>query len=184
MSESLSGKSVVLGVTGSIAAYKAAELASLLRKAGAEVSPVMTRAAAEFITPLTLQTLCRNPVSLDLWQEGQGWQPGHIDLADHADLLLVAPASADVIARFAHGLADDVLTSLYLACRAPVLLAPAMNGKMFEHPATQKNLQTLIERGHHIIGPEDGMQACGYTGLGRLWPVPKIVEEAVRLLSA
>jgi phosphopantothenoylcysteine decarboxylase/phosphopantothenate--cysteine ligase len=180
----LAGKNIVLGVTGSIAAYKAAELASLLRKSGADVLPVMTKAAAEFITPLTLQTLCRNPVALDLWQEGRGWQPGHIDLADSADLLLVAPASADVLARFAHGLADDVLTSLYLACTAPVLIAPAMNGKMYEHPATQNAIRILTERGHHFLGPEEGMQACGYTGLGRLWPVDKIAEYAERLLTS
>ncbi len=184
MEQSLAGKSIVLGVTGSIAAYKAAELASLLRKSGAEVFPVMTKAAAEFITPLTLQTLCRNPVALDLWKEGQGWQPGHIDLADRADLLLVAPASADVLARFAHGLADDVLTSLYLACTAPVLIAPAMNGKMYAHPATQNAIRILQERGHHFIGPEEGMQACGYSGLGRLWPVEKIAECAAHLIAS
>jgi phosphopantothenoylcysteine synthetase/decarboxylase len=183
MADSLTGKTIVLGITGSIAAYKSAELAGILRRNGADVLPVMTKAATEFITPLTIQTICRNPVALDLWKEGQGWHPGHIDLADRADLLLVAPASADILARFAHGLADDVLSSLYLACRAPVLLALAMNGKMYDHPATQNSIRLLRERGHEFIGPEDGMQACGYTGLGRLWPVDRIAAEAIRVLS-
>lgn len=180
---SFSGKTVIVGVTGSIAAYKAADLVSQLRKQEAEVFVVMTPAAEKFVTPLTLQSLSRNPVSRSLWDEGKGWQPGHIELADKADLLLVAPATADVLARFAHGLADDELTSLYLACRAPVLIAPAMNGKMYQHPATKQNLQILRDRGHDFIGPEEGMLACGYEGLGRLWPVEKIIERAVEVLG-
>lgn len=184
MSQPLHGKVIVLGVTGSIAAYKAADLVSQLRKLGANPFVVMTQAAERFVTPMTLQVLSRNPVARSRWEEGQGWQPGHIELADKADLLLVAPASADVLAKFAHGLADDELTSLYLACRAPVLIAPAMNGNMLTHPATQANLAALQERGHHFIGPEEGMLACGYEGQGRLWPVEKIVARAVELLSA
>ena len=176
-------KTIVVGVTGSIAACKSADLVSHLRKAGATVFVVMTSAAERFITPLTLRSLSRNPVTRDLWEEGRGWQPGHIELADKADLLLVAPATADILAKFTHGLADDELTSLYLACQAPVLLAPAMNGKMYNHPATQANLATLRDRGHHFIGPEEGMLACGYEGLGRLWPVEKIAQKALSLLE-
>lgn len=184
MSGSLQGKTVVLGVSGSIAAYKAAELVSLLRKRGADVFVVMTSAATRFITPLTLRALSRNPVTDNLWAEGAGWQPGHIELADKADLLLVAPATANVLARFARGLADDELTSLYLACRAPVVLAPAMNGKMYDHPATLANRRILEERGHIFVGPEEGMLACGYEGQGRLLPVERIVERVEALLSA
>jgi phosphopantothenoylcysteine decarboxylase len=183
MSSSLSGKKIILGVTGSIAAYKAADLTSQLRKRGAEVFPVMTTGAQKFITPLTLQTLARQPVAGDLWDEGNGWQPGHVELADKADLFLVAPATADVIAQFAHGLAPDYLSSLYLVCRAPVLIAPAMNGKMWSHPATTGNVATLKARGAEFIGPEEGMLACGYEGLGRLWPVEGILEKAEAVLG-
>ena len=180
----LTGKSIILGITGSIAAYKAAELTSQLRKCGAEVFPVMTAGAQKFITPLTLQTLARQPVATDLWSEGNGWQPGHIELADKADLLVVAPATADVIAQFAHGLAPDFLSSLYLVCRAPVLIAPAMNGKMWTHPATEANTALLKARGVQFIGPEEGMLACGYEGVGRLWPVEGIVERIGQILAA
>lgn len=179
----LKGKKIILGVTGSIAAYKAADLTSQLRKRGAEIFPVMTAAAQKFITPLTLQTIARNPVAADLWDEGNGWQPGHIELADKADLMLVAPATADVIAQFAHGLAPDYLSSMYLVCRAPVLIAPAMNGKMWSHPATAANVAALKARGVDFIGPEEGMLACGYEGIGRLWPVDGIIERVETILS-
>jgi phosphopantothenoylcysteine synthetase/decarboxylase len=184
MASALSGKKIILGVSGSIAAYKAADLTSQLRKQGAEVYPIMTAGAQKFITPLTLQTLARQPVASDVWDEGDGWQPGHVELADKADLLLVAPATADVIAQFAHGLAPDFLSSLYLVCRAPVLIAPAMNGKMWSHPATVANVAALSARGAHFVGPEEGVLACGYEGLGRLWPVEGIVERAKALLSS
>lgn len=180
----LEGKKIVLGITGSIAAYKAADLTSQLRKRGAEVFPVMTAGAQKFITPLTLQTLARNPVAAGLWDEGNGWQPGHVELADKADLMLVAPATADVIAQFAHGLAPDYLSSLYLVCRAPALIAPAMNGKMWTHPATVANVATLKSRGVEFIGPEEGMLACGYEGIGRLWPVEGIIERVEAILAA
>lgn len=179
---SFAGKRIVLGVTGSIAAYKAAELTSLLRKAGAEVFPVMTESAQKFITPLTLQTLARHPVATDLWSEGNGWQPGHIELADKADLLVVAPATANVISHFAQGAAPDYLSSLYLVSRCPVLIAPAMNGKMWTHPATVKNVRILQERGVSFIGPEEGMLACGYEGVGRLWPFDGILRRMEELL--
>ena len=112
-----------------------------------------------------------------------GWQPGHIDLADRADLLLIAPASADIIAKLAHGFADEALTAIALATKAPVLLAPAMNGKMWLHPATQSNVAVLRDRGAEFIGPEEGMLACGYEGLGRLWPIDQIVATALKILK-
>ncbi len=182
MDTPLKDKTIVVGITGSIAAYKGADLVSQLTKKGASVHVVLTEGGARFITPLTLQALSRNPVAGNLWDEGNGWQPGHIDLADRADLLLVAPATADTIGRLAQGLAPDFLCSLYLACRAPVLIAPAMNGKMYLHAATQANIETLKARGHQFIGPEEGMLACGYEGIGRLWPVEGIVERTIDLL--
>lgn len=170
------GKTIILGVTGSIAAYKAADIASKLAQDGAQVFAVMTREATEIIGPIALQTLTRNPVSVDLWKEGQGWQPGHIELADKADLVLVAPATANIIGCFAQGLAPDLLTSIYLATPAPVMIAPAMNGKMLAHPAVQANLATLRERGVRFIEPQqDGMLACGYEGAGKLAPVDEIL---------
>lgn len=172
----LVGKTIVLGVTGSIAAYKAADIASQLTRLGASVHCVMTREATEIVGPITLHTLSRNPVATDLWQEGNGWEPGHIELADKADLFLVAPATANIIACFAHGLAPDMLTSVYLATLAPVIIAPAMNGKMYRHPATQANIKLLRERGHYFIEPQKGgMLACGYEGEGKLAPVDEIV---------
>jgi phosphopantothenoylcysteine decarboxylase len=167
---------IVLGISGSIAAYKAADLASQLVKAGHEVHAVMTRSATEFITPLTLQVLTRNPVLVTLEDEKQSWKPGHIDLADRADLFLVAPASANVLAEFAQGLAPDSLTSIYLALprSTRVLIAPAMNGKMWLHPATQRNVAQLKADGCEFIEPDTGDLACGYQGIGRLAPVETI----------
>lgn len=170
---------ILLGITGSIAAYKAADLASQLVKAGHEVHAVMTRAATEFITPLTLQVLTRNPVLVSLEDEKQSWKPGHIDLADRADLFLVAPATANVLAEFAHGLAPDSLTSVYLALprTTRVLIAPAMNGKMWLHPATQRNVAQLKADGCEFIDPDTGDLACGYQGVGRLAPVETILAK-------
>jgi phosphopantothenoylcysteine decarboxylase/phosphopantothenoylcysteine decarboxylase/phosphopantothenate--cysteine ligase len=176
---------IVLGISGSIAAYKAADLASQLVKLGHEVHVVMTCSATEFITPLTLQTLTRQPVLVSLADEKESWKPGHIDLADRADLLVIAPASANVIANFANGLAPDPLASIYLALprATPVLIAPAMNGKMWQHPATQRNLTQLTADGCHLIGPAEGALACGYEGIGRLAPVEEILGEISALLS-
>jgi phosphopantothenoylcysteine decarboxylase/phosphopantothenoylcysteine decarboxylase/phosphopantothenate--cysteine ligase len=178
-------KTVVLGVTGSIAAYKAAEIVSLLRREGCEVFVVMTKCAAEFLTPLTLATLSRHPVLGDLSEEKEGgWKPGHIELADRADLLLIAPASANSIAHLACGFADDALGAVALATHAPVLVAPAMNGKMWEHPATQENVQRLRGRGVDFIGPAEGMLACGYEGEGRLAEPVDIRARAMQLLMS
>src|SRR3954453_2966002 len=176
-------KTVVLGVTGSIAAYKSAELASLLVKQGHDVFVVMTRDAAEFITPLTLQTLSKNPVTTSFFDEKESWRPGHIDLADRANLLLIAPATANVIAELANGLAGHPLAAIALATRAPILIAPAMNGKMWSHPATKENVGILKSRGAEFIGPEAGMLACGYEGVGRLWKVDEIAFRAEFLLA-
>lgn len=175
-------KTIVLGVTGSIAAYKAADLTSLLVKKGHDVHVVMTESAQRFITPLTLQTLSKHPVTTDVFDEQEGWCPGHIELADRADLLLIAPASAAALARLACGLADDAITCIALATRAPVLIAPAMNGKMWSHPATVQNTETLRTRGVHFIGPDEGLLACGYEGAGRLWPVDDIAAQADEIL--
>jgi phosphopantothenoylcysteine decarboxylase len=176
-------KTIVLGVTGSIAAYKSAELASLLVKQGHEIFVVMTQDATEFITPLTLQTLSKNPVVTSFYDEKENWRPGHIELADRANLLLIAPATAHVIAELAHGLANHPLSAIALATRAPILLAPAMNGKMWEHAATKDNVATLKSRGVEFIGPEEGMLACGYEGIGRLWKVDDIAFRAEFLLA-
>jgi len=176
-------KSVVLGVTGSIAAHKSAELASLLVKQGHEVFVVMTQDATEFISPLTLQTLSKNPVTTNFFDEKENWRPGHIELADRANLLLIAPATAHIIAELAHGLAGHPLAAIALATRAPILLAPAMNGKMWEHPATQENVEELRARGVEFIGPEEGMLACGYEGLGRLWKVTATAFRAEFMLA-
>ncbi len=176
-------KSIVLGVTGSIAAYKSAELASLLVKQGHDVFVVMTSDATEFITPLTLQTLSKNPVTTSFYDEKENWRPGHIELADRADLLLIAPATANIIAELAHGLASHPLAAIALATRAQILLAPAMNGKMWEHPATKENVEKLKARGAEFIGPEEGMLACGYEGVGRLWKVNDIAFRVEFLLA-
>lgn len=174
-------KTIILGVTGSIAAYKSADIASRLVKRGHDVHVVMTGAAREFITPLTLQTLSKNPVTTSIFDEKESWHPGHIELADRADLLLIAPATAGAIARLACGLADDALGAIALATPAPLLVAPAMNGKMWLHPATRANCEILRARGARFVGPEEGMLACGYEGIGRLWDVDGIVEEADRM---
>ena len=144
----------------------------------------MTQSATEFIPPLTLQTLSRNPVLVSLQDEKDSWKPGHISLADEADLMLIAPATANTLGLMANGLAPDPLTSVYLATLAPVLIAPAMNGKMWMHPATQRNVSQLRADGCHFIGPEEhGMLACGYEGAGRLWEVSGIVAAAQELLK-
>ena len=159
---------VVLGVTGSIAAYKACELVRLLVKRGDDVHVVMTEHARAFVTPLTFQTLSRNPVECDLFEDPQDWKPGHVSLAAAADLVVVAPATANILAKMAHGLADDLLSSTLLATKAPVVVAPAMNTGMWENPATQANVAALAARGVRVVQPGTGELACGTAGAGRM----------------
>ena len=159
---------VVLGVTGSIAAYKACELVRLLVKRCDDVHVVMTEHARAFVTPLTFQTLSRNPVECDLFADPQDWKPGHISLAAAADLVVVAPATANILAKMAHGLADDLLSSTLLATKAPVVVAPAMNTGMWENPATQANVAALAARGVRVVQPGTGDLACGTEGAGRM----------------
>ena len=164
----LQGKKILLGVTGGIAAYKAVDVVSRLRKAGAEVRVIMTREATEFVTELTFREISGNPVAVDMWAPVQHWNVAHIALAEWADAVLVAPATANIIAKAALGVADDMLSTTLLAVTAPVFFAPAMNSNMYAHPATQKNLDILVKRGLHIIPPGTGKLACGAEGPGRL----------------
>ncbi|OGT82050.1 MAG: phosphopantothenoylcysteine decarboxylase [Gammaproteobacteria bacterium RIFCSPLOWO2_02_FULL_61_13] len=173
----LANKRVLLGVTGSIAAYKAADLVRQLREQGATVRVVMTRSAQEFITPLTLEALSGHPVRRELLDTGEESAMGHIDLARWSDVVLVAPASANLLARLAHGLADDLLATLCLAADVPVLVAPAMNRQMWMNPATQANVQTLEQRGIRRLGPALGEQACGETGPGRMLEPRDLVQQ-------
>ncbi len=179
----LQDKAIVLGVSGGIAAYKSAEIVRLLVKAEATVRVVMTRHAQEFITPLTLQTLSGNPVATDTFDLTQESEIGHVRLADTADLVLIAPATANLLAKLAHGIADDLLTTVLLVTRAPVVVAPAMNVQMYAHPATQANLKTLRERGYAVVDPAEGDLACGYQGQGRLAEPAHLVEAAAAALA-
>jgi phosphopantothenoylcysteine decarboxylase/phosphopantothenate--cysteine ligase len=174
----LANRQVLLGITGGIAAYKSAELVRRLRDAGATVRVVMTPAACEFITPLTLQALSGHPVHLELLDTAAEAAMGHIELARWAELILIAPASADFMARLAAGIADDLLSTLCLATKAPVLLAPAMNQAMWSNPATRSNCATLTARGVRMAGPATGSQACGDTGPGRMLEVPELLAAA------
>jgi phosphopantothenoylcysteine decarboxylase/phosphopantothenate--cysteine ligase len=184
MSRWLEGKTVVVGLSGGIACYRAAEVVRLLRSGGARVRVVMTGHARQFITPLTLQTLAGEPVSTDLFDLTQESEIGHIRLADTADAVVVAPATANLIGKLAHGLGDDLLTTVLLATRAAVLLAPSMNVHMWENRLVQANLRTLREIGWRIIEPGVGYLACGYEGAGRLADPAVIVAEAQRAMSA
>jgi phosphopantothenoylcysteine decarboxylase/phosphopantothenate--cysteine ligase len=179
MTNHLTDKTIVLGVTGGIAAYKAAELCRLLVKSGAKVHVVMTEAACQFITPLTMQSLSGHPVAHDLFDQGQEAKIGHIELANSADLIVIAPATADAIARFAAGMADDLLAAVVLASQAPILLAPAMNTNMWENPITQENLARLCRNGRvTTVGPDAGELACGWIGAGRMVNPEEIISAA------
>ena len=171
---SADGKVLVLGVTGSIAAYKAADLTSRLVKEGYEVHVIMTAAACRLVGPQTFLTLSRNPVVTDLWTVPE-WRPEHVALADRADVLLVAPATADFLAKMAWGLADDALSTYHLSHHGRVLVAPAMNVHMWEHPATAANCETLRRRGVEFIEPTEGPLACGVSGKGRFAPAEDIL---------
>jgi phosphopantothenoylcysteine decarboxylase/phosphopantothenate--cysteine ligase len=177
-------KTVILGITGSIAAYKAAELASLLVKRDFEVHVIMTPAAAQFITPLTLQAISQHPVHVDMFASPGSWEIAHISLANRADVILVAPATADFIARLAAGMADDLLSSTILATGAPVLLAPAMNTGMYTNPILQEKIAYLKSFGFHFVDPESGRLACGSVGQGRLADPDVIIGAVERTLSS
>ena len=175
----LSGKRITLGVTGGIAAYKAAELVRQLVKLGATVRVVMTEAATRFVTPVTFQALSGHPVYCDQWDARVANNMAHIELSREADIILVAPASADFLAKLAHGLADDLVSTLALARNCPLLAAPAMNLQMWSNPATQRNVATLRSDGIALLGPASGDQACGEVGLGRMIEAEEIVEDVV-----
>ena len=175
----LSGKRIALGVTGGIAAYKAAELVRLLIKQGATVQVAMSEAATRFVTPVTFQALSGHPVFTDQWDPRMANNMAHIDLSREADVLLVAPATADFLAKVANGLADDLLSTLTLARDCPLLVAPAMNKQMWENPATQRNIATLRGDGVTLLGPAAGEQACGESGLGRMIEAEEIVAEVI-----
>ncbi|MFP5305274.1 MAG: bifunctional phosphopantothenoylcysteine decarboxylase/phosphopantothenate--cysteine ligase CoaBC [Gammaproteobacteria bacterium] len=183
-SASLNGRRIVLGVTGGIAAYKAADLVRRLKDAGADVQVVMTVNAQRFVTAQTFQALSGRPVRSSLWDEAAEAAMGHIELARWPDLILIAPASASTIARLAHGLADDLLSTLCLASDRPLAVAPSMNRLMWAHPATQANLHTLIQRGVQVFGPGSGDQACGEVGEGRMWEPVQIRDAVAALLHA
>ena len=179
----LQGKRIVLGVTGGIAAYKAAELLRLLAKQGAEVQVAMTEGATHFVTPTTFQALSGKPVFTDQWDARMPNAMAHIDLSRQADLILVAPASADFLARTVHGLADDLLATMVLARDCPLLVAPAMNRQMWENPATQRNVAQLRADGIGILGPASGEQACGEVGAGRMLEPEEILEEVIAFFT-
>jgi phosphopantothenoylcysteine decarboxylase/phosphopantothenate--cysteine ligase len=179
----LQGKTIVLGVTGGIAAYKAVELVRLLTRAGATVHVIMTRAATEFVTPLTFQTLSMNPVHTELFNLITEQEIGHISLADRADLFIIAPATANVIGKLAHGIADDMLTTTVMATRAPVLIAPAMNVNMYQNRVYQENEARLAALGYHFVAPIKGLLACGWEGEGKFQEPAVIVDVATALLT-
>lgn len=173
---------IVLGVTGSIAAYKAAELVRRFKTRGWDVSVVMTQAAARFVGELTFRVLSRNPVLTDMFDAPESWRPAHLSYAERASLLLIAPCTANVMAKLAHGIADDALTATALACDAPIVIAPAMNEKMWDHPATRANVETLKKRGATLISVAEGDLACGSSGRGRMAAVDDIVAAVEKRL--
>ncbi|HOI52331.1 MAG TPA: bifunctional phosphopantothenoylcysteine decarboxylase/phosphopantothenate--cysteine ligase CoaBC [Azonexus sp.] len=184
MTMELSGKRIVLGVTGGIAAYKAAELVRLMVRQGADVQVAMSEGATHFVTPTTFQALSGKPVFTDQWDPTMPNGMAHIDLSRQADLILVAPATADFLARIVHGLADDLLATMVLARACPLLVAPAMNRQMWENPATQRNVAQLAVDGVGLLGPASGAQACGEVGLGRMLEPEEIVEQVIDFLAA
>ena len=175
---------VVLGVSGGIAAYKACEIVSRLKKAGTEIHVIMTENAVKLAAPLTFQTLSGNPVVVDTFAPPVAFEVEHIALAQKADVFVIAPATANILAKMAHGIADDMLSTTVLATKAPVLVAPAMNTAMWEHPATQANVKLLKDRGVHMIGPAGGLLACGDSGIGRMSEPEEITEEILHLLNS
>ncbi|HAX61488.1 MAG TPA: bifunctional phosphopantothenoylcysteine decarboxylase/phosphopantothenate--cysteine ligase CoaBC [Elusimicrobia bacterium] len=179
----LDNKNIIIGISGSIAAYKSCEIIRLLIKEKATVIPVMTKNAAEFITPLTIQTLSKNRVYVNMFESNFDWEIEHISIAKKSDLFLIAPATANVIAKIATGIADDSLTTLVLSVRCPVVICPAMNSEMYKNPVTQKNISYLKKIGYYFIGPEKGELACGEEGDGRLANPEKIIAAVKAALA-
>ena len=180
----LTGRNIVLGITGGIAAYKSAEIVSRLRHSGANVHVIMTRNATEFVAPLTFRTLSANPVAINTFEAPEYWNVEHVALAKWADLFVIAPATANILAKMAHGIADDMLSTTVLATKAPVLAAPAMNTGMWTAKATQANVAVLKSRGILFCGPESGMLACGDEGAGRMSEPEDIVRQIDEILNA
>lgn len=173
-------KSILLIISGGIAAYKSLELIRLLKKSGACVRCILTKSGAEFVTPMSVAALSENPVYTDLFSLKDESEMGHIRLSRETDLIVIAPASANMIAKMAHGLADDLATTTLLAANKPIIIAPAMNHMMWEHPATQSNIALLKERGVRVIGPTEGDMACGEYGFGRMLEPEEIVKEVLK----
>jgi len=176
-------KNIVLGVTGGIAAYKAAELVSRLKKLNANVDVIMTEAAAKFVTPLTFQSLSQNPVVVDMFAEPKRWEIEHISLAEKADVFVIAPATANIIGKIANGIADDMLSTTVMATKAPVIIAPAMNKNMYENPILQENIKKLKSLGYRFVNPSTGRLACGTYGVGRLAEIDDIIREILYVLN-
>jgi len=180
----LIGKTVVLGVSGGIAAWQTPEIIGRLRDLMLNVYCIMTKSATEFITPLTLQVSAQNPVAVDMFERRKEWNIAHIALADIANLFLIAPATANIIAKIAHGIADDLLSTTVLATKAPVVIAPAMNPNMYANKITQSNINKLKKGGYYFVDPEYGKTACGTEGVGRLARIPVIINKVISLLEA
>jgi phosphopantothenoylcysteine decarboxylase/phosphopantothenate--cysteine ligase len=181
--EHISGRTIIFGVTGGIAAYKAAGIVSRLKALGADVHVIMTRNATKFITPLTFRVLSGNPVAIDMFDPSHPHGTEHISLADMADIVVVAPATANIIGKVANGIADDLLSTVIMATRAPVLFAPAMNVHMYENPIVQGNIEKLKGYGYSFVGPEEGPLACGYEGRGRLAREEEIIKAIAEILA-
>ncbi len=178
----ISGKRILFGVTGGIAAYKALEVISLLKKSGAEVKVIMTKAACEFVTPLSFQTISQNMVATDMFEEPKAWEVRHISLASWADAAVIAPATANICGKLAGGIADDMLSTTFMACKAPKIIAPAMNTAMYENPVVQQNMSRLRDLGMEFVEPESGALACGDVGKGRLAQPEDIYEKICQVL--
>ena len=176
-------KTIIVGVTASIAAYKACEIVNLLRKESFDVRVILTKDALEFVTPLTLQTLSGNKVLTDMFEPPDKWSPVHTSLADSASLILIAPATANVIGKLANGICDDLLTCVVYASKAPVLIAPAMNKNMYNHKAVMGNIAKLEDIGYSFIGPVKGRLACGHDAIGHIAPIPEIIKEVKKMIS-
>lgn len=177
-------KNIIIGVTGSVACYKACEVISRLKRLGHNITVVMTKEAAEFITPLTFQGLSENQVYVDMFKPVEHWQPKHISLAEKADLVLIAPATANIIAKLANGICDDLLSCVVISTKAKILIAPAMNKNMYSHNATQENIRKLESFGYKFIGPIKGHLICGDVGIGHIADTDEIVKETKKLLRA